>query len=161
MEKSKDCYVHIDVLLRRKRKTKKKKEENIRRRRISFFLRRRKTEKGGNIWRRSLQKLSRILRRLSLETFANFWRVSVSVSENLVSKKKSRFWFWKIWSWGKKSRFLFQKICSWEKSTGFDFRTFGLRKKVSVSENLVTEKKFLYQFWSKFWYRHSVLISVS
>ena len=30
---------------------------------------------------------------LGLETFANFWRVSVLVLENLVSGKKSRFWF--------------------------------------------------------------------
>ena len=29
---------------------------------------------------------------LGLETFAKFLRVSVSVSENLVSEKKSRFW---------------------------------------------------------------------
>ena len=34
---------------------------------------------------------------LGFETFANFFRVSVSVSENLVSEKKSRYWFRKIW----------------------------------------------------------------
>ena len=51
---------------------------------------------------------------LGLETFANFLRVSVSVSENLVSEKKSRYRFRKTW----------------------------YRKKVlvSVSENLVSEK---------------------
>ena len=95
-----------------------------------FFWRRRKTEKEKeeNIWRRSLQKLSRILRSLGfglgLETFANFWRVSVSVWENLVSGRKSRFWFPKIWS----------------------------RKKVlvSVSENLVQEKKYRYRFGQNF-----------
>ena len=48
---------------------------------------------------------------LGFETFANFLRVSVS--ENSVSEKKSRFRFREIWS----------------------------RKKVSVSENLVSEKK--------------------
>ena len=38
------------------------------------------------------------------------------------------------------------------------FRKFGIGKKVlvSVSENLVSEKKSRYQFRSKFWYRHSV-----
>ena len=70
-------------------------------------------EKEENIWRRSLQKLSRILRSLGfglgLETFADsIWRVSISVSENLVSEKslsfgkiflqkKSRFWSQKTW----------------------------------------------------------------
>ena len=74
-----------------------------------FFRRRRKTEKEkeGNIWRRSLQKLSRILRSLGVETFANFRRGSESVSENLVSEKKYRFQFWKIW-FGKKYQFQFQ-----------------------------------------------------
>ena len=78
MEESKDCYVA------------KEKEETI--------------------WRRSLQKLSRILRSpsfsLGLETFANFCSVSVSVLENLVWGKKSRFWFWKIGS-------RFRRIWSW------------------------------------------------
>ena len=53
---------------------------------------------------------------LGLETFANFWRVSVSVSENLVAEKKSRFWF--------------RKIYSQKKSISFGFREFGLGKKV-------------------------------
>ena len=77
-------------------------------------------EKEENIWRRSLQKLSRILRSLGLETFANFGRISASVMENLVS----------------------------EKSVGFGFGKFGLRKKVlvSVSENLLLEKKSRYRF---------------
>ena len=74
-----------------------------------------------------LQKLSRTLRSLgfglSRETFANFLRVSVLVSENLVSKKKSRFWFQRIRS----------------------------RKKVSVSvsKNLVSDKKCHFQFRKK------------
>ena len=57
------------------------------------------------------------------ETFANV--LSDSVSENLVSVKKSRYRFHKIWS-----RFRFRKI--W------------YRKKVSASvlENLVWEKSF-------------------
>ena len=86
-----------------------------------FFLEEKKNrekEKEENIWRRSLQKLSRILRGLGFgldrETFANLWRVSVS--ENLVL----------------------------EKSLGFDFGKFGFGKKVSVlvSENLISEKKY-------------------
>ena len=50
---------------------------------------------------------------LCFEAFANFFRVSVSVSENLVLKKKSQFWIQKLWS---------------------------RKKKVSVSENLVLKK---------------------
>ena len=100
MEESKDCYVE------------KEKEENI--------------------WRRSLQKLSRILRSLGfglgLKIFANSWRVSVSDLENLVSEKKSRFWFW--------------KICSRKKSRGFG--KFGIGKKVSVSVSV----KFLVSSFS-------------
>ena len=38
-----------------------------------------------------------VLKLLGFESFANFLRVSVSVSENLVSEKKSRYWFRKIW----------------------------------------------------------------
>ena len=55
-------------------------------------------------------------------------KVSVSVSENFVSEKQSRFRFQKIWSR--------------KKSLSFGFRKFGLGKKVSVSvsENLVSEK---------------------
>ena len=119
MEESKDCNVDIDidVLFRRRRKRRKifgegeylfsGGKENQRRKRREIFG----------------EDLSRILRSLSFsfghETFANFWRVSVSVLENLVSEKKSRFWFWRIWSW--------------KKSLGFGFREFGLGKKVSVS----------------------------
>ena len=46
-----------------------------------------------------------------------------------------------------------------EKSIGFGFGKFDLGKIVSVlvSENMVSEKKSLYQLRSKFWYRHSVL----
>ena len=58
-------------------------------------------------------------------------KVSVSVSENLVSEKKSRYRFRKIW--------------------------YRKKVSVSVSENLVSEKKSRYRFRSKFWYRHSVL----
>ena len=68
------------------KRRRKKKENNWRRRRKT------EKEKEENIWRRSLQKLSRILRSLGfglgLETFSNFWRVSVSVSEILFSEKK-------------------------------------------------------------------------
>ena len=104
-----------------------------------FFWRRRKTEKekDENIWRRSLQKLSRILRSLgfglSLETVANFWY---------------RYRFWRIWSR--------------EKSIGFGFGEFGFGKKVSVlvSENLVSEKKSRYWFQSKFSFSFSDYVMV-
>ena len=39
---------------------------------------------------------------------------------------------------------------------GIGFGEFGLGKKVSVSENLVSEKNSRYRFRSNFWYRHSV-----
>ena len=97
---------------------------------------------------------------LGLETCAKFLMISVSVSKNLVSEKKYRFLFRKIW-YGKRS-------------LGIGFGKFGIGKKVSVSvsENLVSEKKYRYRFrkiWyrkkksryrfrSNFWYRHSVLI---
>ena len=99
-----------------------------------FFWRKRKPEKEKeeNIWRRSLQKVSKILRSLGfslgLETFANFWRVSVLVSENLVSGKKSRFWFRKIWS---------QK-----KIMGFGYREFGLEKRISFGKFGIEKKSF-------------------
>ena len=56
---------------------------------------------------------------LGLETFAKFLRVLVSVPDNLVS--------------GKKSRFRFQKNLVSEKSLGFGFGKFGIGKKVLVS----------------------------
>ena len=75
----------------------------------------------------SLQKMLRSLGLgLGLETFAKFLRVSVSVFKNLVSKKKSRFWFRKNLVSGK--------------SLGFGFGKIWSRKKVTVSfsENLVS-----------------------
>ena len=64
------------------------------RRRI-FFSGGGENRKEENIWRRSLQKVSKILRSLGfglgLKTFANFWRALVSVSENLVSEKSFGF----------------------------------------------------------------------
>ena len=115
----------------------------------------------SKIFRISFQKMLRSLGLgLGLETFAKFLRVSVSVSKNLVSEKKSRFRFRK-------------KLVS-EKSLGFGFGKLGLGRKVSVSvsakfglgknvsvsvsENLVSEKKSRYRFRSKFWYRHSVVM---
>ena len=75
-------------------------------------------EKEETIWRRSLQKLSRILRSpsfsLGLETFANFCSVSVSVLENLVWEKS----------------FSFGKF-GLEKSLGFGFGKLGLGKEKS------------------------------
>ena len=63
-----------------------------------------------------------------LETFANFLVVSVSVSENMVSKKKV-------------SVSVSENLVS-EKSLGIGIDKFGLVRKVSVlvSENLVSEK---------------------
>ena len=61
---------------------------------------------------------------LGFETFANFLRVPVSISENRVSENKSLFRFWKIWS----------------RKQSLGFGNFGLGKKVSTSENLVSEK---------------------
>ena len=80
---------------------------------------------------------------LGLETFANFWRVSVS--ENLVSEKKSRYSFWKFWSQKKVSVSVSENLFL-EKS--IRFQKFGLGKKILVSENLesenlVSEKKVL------------------
>ena len=109
--------------------------------------------KGGKYLEKNYQKLSRILRSLGfgfglgLETVANFWRASVSFFENLVSEKKYRFCFPRIWSR--------------KESIGFGFGKFSLGKKVSVSENLVSVKKSRYQFRSKFCYRHSVMKRVS
>ena len=93
---------------------------------------------------------------LGLETFAKFFMISVSVSKNLVSEKKYRF--------------RFRNFC--QIFEGFGFGKFGLGKKVlvsvsenlvsekkvsvSVSENLVSEKESRYRYRSNFWYRHSV-----
>ena len=76
-----------------------------------------------------------------LETFANF--LVVSVSENMVSKKKSRYRYRKIWSR--------------KKSLGIGIDKFGLVRKVSVSvsENLVSEKKSRYRS-QKIWFRKKV-----
>ena len=132
MEESKDCNVDIDidVLFRRRRKRRKifggeylfsGEKENQRRERREIFG----------------EDLSRILRSLGfgLETFANFWRVSVSVSKNLVSEKKFRFWFWRIWS---------QK-----KSIGFGFGKIWSRKKSRFRKIWFWKKKSQYLFLSK------------
>ena len=73
---------------------------------------------------------------LGLETFAKFFRVSVSVSENLVSEKKSWFRFQRIWSrkksqfrfgeFGPGKKFWFWKICTRKKSVRFGFGKLGL-----------------------------------
>ena len=75
---------------------------------------------------------------LGFETFANFLKVSVSVLENLVSEKKSRF--------------RFQNNLVSEKSLGFGFVKFGFGKKVSVSvsENFGLGKKSRFRkIWSR------------
>ena len=70
---------------------------------------------------------------LGFETFAKSLRVSVS--ENLVSEKKSRF--------------RFRKNLVSEKSLDLGFGKFGLRKKVSVS----VSKNFGLGKKSRFWFR--------
>ena len=81
----------------------------------------------SQIFRISFQKMLRSLGLgLGLETFAKFLRVSVSVSKNLVSEKKSRFRFRKIWSRTKSIDFGFGKI--WPRK----------KVSVSVSDNLVS-----------------------
>ena len=73
----------------------------------------------SQIFRISFQKMLRSLGLgLGLETFAKFVRVSVLVSKNLAS----------------------------EKSLGFGFGKFWSRKKVSVSENLVSEENYRFRF---------------
>ena len=143
MEESKDCNgdIDIDVLFRRRRKRRKifgegeylfsGGKENQRRKKRKIFG----------------EDLSRIMRSLGfgLETFANFWRVLELVSENLVSRKKSLGFGFGELGLGKKYWFRFQKIWSLK------------RVSVSVSENMVSEKKFRCRFRSKFCYRHSVL----
>ena len=78
------------------------------------------------------------------ETFAKSLRVSVSVSENLVSEKKSRF--------------RFRKNLVSEKSLGFGFGKFGLGRKVSVSvsEKFGLGKKSRFRF-QKIWYHKKSL----
>ena len=97
------------------------------------------------------------------------WKVSiisVSVSRLLPIFGEIRFPFRKICFWKKVSDLVLENLVS-EKSIGFG--EFGLGKKVSVSEKMVSDKnsrirKILYQkkspyrFRSKFWYRHSVIL---
>ena len=125
-----DVDIIIDILFRRNRKKGKYSEkENI------FFAGRKENQRRK---RRKIfgEDLSRILRSLGfgLETCQlfggfryRFWRIwsrrKVSVSENLVSEKKSLFRFQRIWSR--------------KKSLGFSFREFGLGKKVSVSVKIL------------------------
>ena len=77
---------------------------------------------------------------LGFETFANFLRVSVS--ENLVSEKKSRFRFRKIWSRKKGLGFGFRKVGLGKISR---IRRIWSKKKVLVLVlgNLISEKKKL------------------
>ena len=65
---------------------------------------------------------------LGFETFAKSLRVSVSVSENLVSKKKAGVRVRKNLGLEKSLGFGFGKIWSWKKSLGFGFRKFSLEK---------------------------------
>ena len=92
----------------------------------------------SQIFRISFQKMLRSLGLgLGLETFAKFLRVSVSVSKNLVSEKKSRF--------------RFRKNLVSEKSLGFGIGEFGLGKKFRFRKNW-SRKKFPFWFW-KTWSR--------
>ena len=81
---------------------------------------------------------------LGLETFAKFLRVSVS-----VSKKKSRFRFQKNLV-SEKVTVSVWKIWSRKKSIGFSIGKTWYRKKVTVSENLVSEKKSRIGFGQNF-----------
>ena len=99
----------------------------------------------SQIFRISFQKMLRSLGLgLGLETFAKFLRVSVSVSKNLFSEKKSRF----------------RKNLVSEKSLGFGKFGLGRKVSVSVSENLVSQKKYPFRFRS-IWSRKKVSVSVS
>ena len=82
---------------------------------------------------------------IGIKSFGLEKKVSVSVSKNLVSLKKSRYRYWKIWSR--------------KKSLGIGLGKFGLGKKVSVlvSEKFVSDKKSRSRYRSKFWSRHTVL----
>ena len=82
---------------------------------------------------------------------------SVSVSENLVSEKSLGFGIRKF-GLGKevsvlvseKNGFRFRRIWSRKKKSRFWFRKIWSRKKVSVSENLVMEKKYRFRrIWSR------------
>ena len=73
---------------------------------------------------------------LGFETFAKSLRVSVSVSENLVSKKKSRFRFRK-------------KLVS-EKSLGFGFEKFGLGKSIGFGKFGIVKKSLGIGFGQNF-----------
>ena len=97
---------------------------------------------------------------LDFKTFAKSLRVSVSVSEIWFQKKVSVL-VSKKFGLGKKSRFRFRKIGSRKKSIGFGFGKIWSRKKVSVSENLVSEKSLGFGF-GKFGIvkKVSVLVSV-
>ena len=95
----------------------------------------------SQIFRISFQKMLRSLGLgLGLETFAKFLRVSVSVSKNLVSEKKS--WF--------------RKNLVSEKSLGFGKFGLGRKVSVSVSEKFGLGKKSWFRF-RKIWYRKKSL----
>ena len=59
-----------------------------------------------------------------------------------------------MWSWKKSLGF---GEFGLKKNIGFGKFSLGRKVSVSVSENLVSEKKSRYRFRSKFWYRHSVI----
>ena len=145
MEESKDCYVDINILFRRRRKRKKIFREGE----YLFF------------WRRKKNRRKR--RKIFGEDLSKNCQGYSEVSVSRLLPIFGGFQFWRIWSWKKKSQFCFRKIWSRKKSIGFGFGKFGLGRKilVSVSEILLSEKKSRYRFWSKFWYRHSVLIARS
>ena len=114
----------------------KKKEGNIWRRRI-FFLEEKKYREGKG-WK-YLEKISpKIVKdveksqlfRSPSRDFCQFLERFDFHFGKFVFGKKSRIWFWKIWS----------------------------QKKVSVSENLVLEKKYRFR---KIWSRKKVLVLVS
>ena len=72
---------------------------------------------------------------ISVSRIIFFFRVSASVLKKMVSEKRFRYMFWKIWS---------------------RYRKSGLEKKVLVlvSENLASDKKSRFQ--SGLWSRHTL-----
>ena len=136
MEESKDCYVDVDVYVYVFFPGEEKGGKYSEKGKISFSGR-------EEIQRRKRRK---IFGEYISQNCQGYWEVLilVSVSRLLWIFGKFRFWFRRIWS---------QKKVSVSENL--------VLKKVSVSKNLASEKKFRYWFRSTFWYRHSVLDSLS
>ena len=99
---------------------------------------------------------------ISLEIFAKLLTSDSSVvsTKNFILCQRLTFRFRNFCHIFDGFGFGFGKIWFRKKNIGFGFKKNWPRKKVSVSvsENLVSEKKSRYRFRSKLWYRHSVLL---